>query len=624
MLARLRHLPRYQIATLAVDGAWLGVCGWPAGIAAAGGRGDAGEASVVVCGEFLNAAELRRELRLPHAANAAEIALAAYRRWDDDLFAHLDGVYALALHDAASRWTLAGVDPNTVAVLQAVEIAGDVLVASEAKAFLCDPRFQPRLDELTCATLLALEAMIDGRSLFAGVEGLANGRHFEAHGGSIATVRHWDPREVAGGSLRGEPYLDHLAAAMGELSGPLFAGDDLLLPLTGGLDSRLLCAAAPAAADPLALTFGSALDPDVRRAAQMARARGLRHVVFGLEDDYLPRYGDGTVWLTEGRHNPATNFSGGQMDKVGECRFLVSGHFGELGRSTLRGDRLVPNWAMLEAGARDFERRYLSDMVRPSLPAEYWPALLGRRGPEMLQNAYDEVARKLAETRGLPVPDRLDIAMTEMRFHSCRAGLLYSSFWVDERAPFLSRRWMEAVFAGTPEERLDDCVRLRLIRRLDARLARVPWVRSRLPLHASEYVVWGLGVAARARRVRPLDAAASPVGEGSGRRRADSLLAWAKRRIYDAGEHRDEWLRGPGRAYAEDVLLSERLAERGFMDPTGVRSVWEAHLRGEDHTVALGQIMNIELWQRFFVDRDAIAGEAPLLTAGQARGRADA
>lgn len=434
MLARLRHLPRYQIATLAVDGAWLGVCGWPAGIAAAGGRGDAGEASVVVCGEFLNAAELRRELRLPHAANAAEIALAAYRRWDDDLFAHLDGVYALALHDAASRWTLAGVDPNTVAVLQAVEIAGDVLVASEAKAFLCDPRFQPRLDELTCATLLALEAMIDGRSLFAGVEGLANGRHFEAHGGSIATVRHWDPREVAGGSLRGEPYLDHLAAAMGELSGPLFAGDDLLLPLTGGLDSRLLCAAAPAAADPLALTFGSALDPDVRRAAQMARARGLRHVVFGLEDDYLPRYGDGTVWLTEGRHNPATNFSGGQMDKVGECRFLVSGHFGELGRSTLRGDRLVPNWAMLEAGARDFERRYLSDMVRPSLPAEYWPALLGRRGPEMLQNAYDEVARKLAETRGLPVPDRLDIAMTEMRFHSCRAGLLYSSFWVDERA----------------------------------------------------------------------------------------------------------------------------------------------------------------------------------------------
>ena len=90
MLARLRHLPRYQIATLAVDGAWLGVCGWPAGIAAAGGRGDAGEASVVVCGEFLNAAELRRELRLPHAANAAEIALAAYRRWDDDLFAHLD------------------------------------------------------------------------------------------------------------------------------------------------------------------------------------------------------------------------------------------------------------------------------------------------------------------------------------------------------------------------------------------------------------------------------------------------------------------------------------------------------------------------------------------------------
>jgi hypothetical protein len=288
----------------------------------------------------------------------------------------------------------------------------------------------------------------------------------------------------------------------------------------------------------------------------------------------------------------------------------------------------VPDWALLEAGERDFERRYLRDMVHPSLPAVYWPALLGRRGPELLQGAYDEVARKIAETRGLPVPDRLDIAMTEMRFHSCRAGLLYSSFWVDERAPFLSRRWMEAVFAGAPEERLDDCVRLRLIRRLDPRLARVPWVRSRLPLHASEYAVRGLGAAARARRARPLEdaeapAGASPTGDAApgaapAPRRVDRLFAWTKRRIYDAGEHRDEWLRGPGRAYAADILLSARLADRGFMDAVGVRSLWEAHLRGEDHTVALGQVMNLEIWQRFFVDGDTISGEAPLLTGGRA------
>ena len=41
----------------------------------------------------------------------------------------------------------------------------------------------------------------------------------------------------------------------------------------------------------------------------------------------------------------------------------------------------------------------------------------------------------------------------------------------------------------------------------------------------------------------------------------------------------------------------------------------------EDHTVALGQVMNLELWQRFFVDGDAITGEAPLLTAAQPRER---
>jgi len=95
MLARLRHLPQYQIATLAVDGAWLGVCGWPAGI------------------------------------------------------------------------------------------AGDVLVASEAKAFLCDPRFQPRLDELTCATLLALETMIDALALTMAVS-LKTRRDARRAGGQLS------------------------------------------------------------------------------------------------------------------------------------------------------------------------------------------------------------------------------------------------------------------------------------------------------------------------------------------------------------------------------------------------------------------------------------------------------
>jgi asparagine synthase (glutamine-hydrolysing) len=60
-----------------------------------------------------------------------------------------------------------------------------------------------------------------------------------------------------------------------------------------------------------------------------------------------------------------------------------------------------------------------------------------------------------------------------------------------------------------------------------------------------------------------------------------------------------EWIRGPLRGWAEELLDQRRLKEEGFFDPAIVHRRWQQHLSGQsDSTHAIWSILMFQAWRR--------------------------
>jgi asparagine synthase (glutamine-hydrolysing) len=58
-----------------------------------------------------------------------------------------------------------------------------------------------------------------------------------------------------------------------------------------------------------------------------------------------------------------------------------------------------------------------------------------------------------------------------------------------------------------------------------------------------------------------------------------------------------EWLRGPLREWAEDLLNSTRMQEQGFLEPEPIRLRWQSHLAGSSNEqYPLWNVLMFQAW----------------------------
>ena len=78
-------------------------------------------------------------------------------------------------------------------------------------------------------------------------------------------------------------------------------------------------------------------------------------------------------------------------------------------------------------------------------------------------------------------------------------------------------------------------------------------------------------------------------------------IVWRKKAGFGAPIR--SWLRGPLQPMVNDLLSAETIKRRGLFRPEEARRVIDANLSGrEDYNLQVFQLLNLELWQRAFID----------------------
>jgi len=259
---------------------------------------DAGrQVHLVFNGEIYNFLELRSVLEdlghRFHSRSDTEVVLAAYRQWGRGCLTRLNGMFALALHDAASHTVLLARDRVGEKPLYYHCVAGTIRFASELKGLLADRSLDRRVDPLALDHYLANGFVGSDRCILHGFSKLppAHSLTFNLNSGSTLLDCYWTvpaPPDPLDPPCAEEELLSRLERLLEDAVRRQLAADvPVGLLLSGGVDSSLVTAMAVRASDRVrtfTITFpGQARFDEARHAHLVARHFGTHHTELAAE-----------------------------------------------------------------------------------------------------------------------------------------------------------------------------------------------------------------------------------------------------------------------------------------------------------------------------------------------------
>jgi asparagine synthase (glutamine-hydrolysing) len=543
---------------------------------------------VILNGEIYNYLELRAELAATGAAfrtsSDTEVLLAAYERWGVDCLTRLNGMFAFALYDPSRRTLVLARDRFGEKPLY-YHRAGDgtFVFASEIKALLAHPGVTARPDRQTIYRFLRHKLTErDPSTYFEGIASLPPAHFLELRvdGGEEVLRRFWS----LDGSVQDPRPHDELVAAYRDLLEDsirirLRADVPLGSSLSGGIDSSAVVgylARGQRVKDQHTFSArfpGWPLD-EGRYIADVAALSGARsHEVEPLPD---PADLERAVWHQDEPFGSLSIYAQWSVMRLAQqegITVLLDGqgadetvagyhfYFAALFRYLFRTGR----WLRLARELRGFSTAHgagrLGSLAFYALPTSAARRLRGlRHGPGLSASfARAQAASRSADPSDGPFRTDLDQMLATTLTETMLPGLLrYAdrnsmAFGREVRLPYLDHRLVELAFS-------------------------LPW-DMKLSHGRTK------GVLREAMRDYLPD---------SVRGRKDKI---------GYAPPQAAWLRGPLCEWAEDLLGSQRFAEREWTDAAAVRGMWRAFRDGKnDLDGDLWRFLSVEAWSRTFLD----------------------
>lgn len=570
-------------------------------------RSASGRYSIVFNGEVYNfklvAAELERSGRAPayRGGSDTEVMLAAFEAWGiPGALERFVGMFAFALWDREERCLTLARDRLGVKPLYYAFTPRGLLFGSELKALLGFPGFEPRVAPAAVQAFLRWGHVPAPISIYEGVQKLEPGCYLQttsADAASSRSVRYWDAVRVAQRGLasplappEGEAELERTLKSAVALR--MISDVPIGAFLSGGIDSSLVVALMQAQSSSKVRTFSignpSARYDESAAAAQVAAHLGTDHTSFTVTAEdalgvvpqlgalYDEPFADSSqipTFLVSrlARQQVTVALTGDGGDEV----------FAGYNRH-IWGPRVWSALQLMPTPARAALSRKLL-----SVPPERYDAVLGRLLPAgILPRLMGGKLHKLGNVLGASSGDAFYRALCSqwlepqalLRAPSAAEPPLRSG----KTGKFATDMMLLDLLSYLPDDVLTKVDRATMTVALEARAPfldhRVVELGWRLPLDMKVRGTVGKSVlrqllyryVPQALVDRPKMGFAVPIGD---------------------------WLRGPLRDWAEDLLRFDSLRDAPVFRDEAVRTAWRDHLSGaRDHGSQLWTLLMLQSW----------------------------
>ena len=551
-------------------------------------------------GEIYNYRELRHILEqrghVFETRTDTEVILAAYLEFGIECLDRLRGMFAFAIWDNQEQQLLLARDRAGKKPLHYYLDAHGIAFASEPKAFFADPAFEARPNLDAISEYLTYQYVPSPLSAFQGVQKLRPATFLIIKNGAVREKQYWKLQYGRKRDLTEEAACEELLERLRESVRMRMISDvPLGAFLSGGIDSSAVVALMAGESSSPVQTFSIGFeetDYDELSYARLVAARyHTLHREFVVRPDavsVLPR-------LAWHYNEPYADESAIPTYHLSELtrRYVTVALNGDAGDENFAGyRRYVPDPALVSYDRIPQVLRWPAEWLGHALPRRGRPDSFAARAGRWLRHAsqsserryvrhlihFDEALKDdlctpefLAASDRNPVdrlmraygesdaPDFVD-AMLDLDVNhylpDCllvKVDIATMAHGLEGRSPFLDHPLMEFAASLPSSMKLRGTTTKYLLKRA---------VRDLLPNQIIDRPKMGFGV---------------PLGR---------------------------WFRGELREMASDLLLSQRIAERGYFRPAAVRQLLDEHLSGRvSRQHQLFNLLMLELWHQIFIDR---------------------
>lgn len=575
-----------------------------------------GAVTLVYNGEIYNFQELRSRLEAAghrfRSHSDTEVIVHGYEEWAVDLFARLNGIFALALWDSSKHQLLLARDRHGVKPLYYTsDYHGRLLFASEVKALIAGGYRCSAIEPAALHRLLTFLWVPGPRTMFPGVMKLPPGHWGEWHEGALSLHRFWTPSFRPQRRPKEETATELRQILESAVRRQLVADVPVGIFLSGGLDSTALlglsnhCGAGPVDCFTIAFraedtTLEQSAD-DAKFAKLAASALDARLHMIEVSPrlvDLLPR----VIWhLDEPIADPAAIttllISEAARSRV---KVLLSGQ----GADEIFGGYRVysmPMWAERVGHMPPWLRNATVNPLVEALPRikDKLPGV----HPGLVLAAHRYLS-KMLQGVDLPPDERYVFYRSHYRDDGLRklyspemqrvlAGEVAGSEHLEYLEEvccddFLNRMLYLDWKTFLPELNLAYCDKMSM----------AASVETRVPFLDNEVTDFMLTVPAdekirgRVSKYILREAVKDIVPEPILRRRKAGFGAPIR-----------TWLRRDLREMVDDLLSAERIKARGYFDPMTIQTLVRDDREGRaDNTYRIWTLLTLELWQQVFME----------------------